>query len=122
MSERKLNISKSALVGMYWGEPPMSAHQIAKELGVNHTSVIYKLRKYGISVRPVHSGKVAPIPLDLEKAKQMYVEQGMVLKEISAALNVPWEIVRKHLRRAGVTMKPRHARVRTTCKEIGCSE
>lgn len=114
-------LTPAELSQMYWGEPRKSTHQIAQELRVQHGSITYRLRKFGIPVRPMHSGKVTPIRIDVDACRKMY-EKGMVLKEIGARLNVHWEMVRKYLRRAGVTMKPRHARIREHCKHPGCTE
>jgi hypothetical protein len=99
----------------------MSSHKIAKEFGIEHGSVIYRLRQYGIPIRRPASGERSPVQMNIEELKQMYVS-GMTLKEIADAKGFRWESVRKYLRRAGVQMRARHSRIREICKERGCTE
>jgi len=92
-------IPKEKLVELYINKK-MSATQIAKQLGVCHSTILEKLRKYGIEVR--NDKKLKDIPNLKEKLVELYIKQNKTMAEIAKDFGVTKEAILRWIKKFGL--------------------
>jgi len=84
-AKEKYFISKNELKNLYLRQK-LSTDQIAKKYGCNHTTIVYKMRKYGIKSRG-HLGLIKPIKISKEKLEYLYHNRKLSAVKIAKILH-----------------------------------
>jgi len=84
-AKEKFKISKKELRNLYWSQK-LSTNQIAQKYNCNHTTIVYRMKKYGIKSRG-HLGLTRPIRVSKENLEYLYRTRGLSLDKIARILH-----------------------------------
>lgn len=106
----RVKISIDVLTDLYEIQK-LSSDAIAEMFGCKNTSVLYKLRKYGIRVRQCNETKKgAPshnkIKLDRSRIISLYNKDGASINDVARQVGVSNYVIRSRLIEYGVAIKP----------------
>lgn len=106
----RFKISREELVELYENKR-LSSTAIAEMFGCQNTSILYKLRKYGIRIRHCNETKKGvtngrKIPIDVDSIKWMYVIENKSMAEIAKNIGIGAAVVKSRLEEHGVPIKP----------------
>jgi transposase len=93
----------------------LTTREIAGQFGVSHHRIIRELALAGVPRRPryEHTRKARRASLTAETLRELYVEQGLTMREIAQAAQVNLEYVSTRLRACGLAKRPGYFRPRT---------
>jgi len=95
----KIHIPKEELIKLYVKEGK-SASEIARIYNVAHTTILDKLRKFGIE--PRNDKKLKDIPNLKEKLTELYINQGKTMEAIAKEFGVTKEAIYRWIKKFGL--------------------